>query len=187
MLDKQQDAPVHDTAPVHETASTFLEKGTERNESDKVVEVEEGLQKEQIDVMDTPTNSREENLFISHTGDSSISRIHTTPVGIVIADSEAEQVLHLLVKKKQSFQKKVIPNHNGSCRTKIYPPPGPDPDLGLEVGQNKVSSTIPNNKLPLFTMRGIHYAHGRSRKPSGASVTAGANVLEEEIKNKMGQ
>ncbi|KAF9605866.1 hypothetical protein IFM89_019125 [Coptis chinensis] len=55
---------------------------------------------------------REENLIISRNGDSlvfekgvstseSLSRIHTTSVGLNIADSKAEKVLHLLVQKQQ--------------------------------------------------------------------------------------
>ncbi|KAF9614628.1 hypothetical protein IFM89_019605 [Coptis chinensis] len=112
--------------------------------------------------MDSPINSREETLFISHTGDNSISRIHTTPVGIVIADSEAEQVLHLLVKKKQVQDLEDKPPDDSSPQSsrwadEIYLPPGPDPDLGLEERQNKVTFTISNNKLPLFTMRCIFW------------------------------
>ncbi|KAF9596775.1 hypothetical protein IFM89_013322 [Coptis chinensis] len=64
------------------------------------------------------------------------------------------------LKKKlaiKSFLKKAIPNHSCSCKKQIYPPPGPDPDLGLEVGQNKVALTISINKFHLFTMSYIFW------------------------------
>ncbi|KAF9606887.1 hypothetical protein IFM89_029486 [Coptis chinensis] len=158
---------------------------------------------DQSEAMDSPTTSRKDSLLTYRNGDSSISRIHSSPVGIIIADSEAEKVQHLLEKKKQkrkrvnkSLLTKALISHSGNSRKLIYPSLGLDPDLGLVIGKNKVALTIYINKFPSFTMRCIFWNirvdisslgwkyQVSSRICSDHSPLLGGNISIPQPKNK---
>ncbi|KAF9622129.1 hypothetical protein IFM89_029413 [Coptis chinensis] len=79
----------------------IMESGIEIFGSGQIREEEVITQKELLATVESPPHTREETLIISRNGDSPISRIRTTPVGITIADTEAENVLHLLAQKQQ--------------------------------------------------------------------------------------
>ncbi|KAF9607732.1 hypothetical protein IFM89_000079 [Coptis chinensis] len=99
------------------------------------------------------------------------------------SDTEVEKVLHLLVQKQQVRELESKPpdpnfpqssnwsdmieeevddqlqiskestNHNGNYSLTLFRPPGPDQDLVLGVGKNKVTFIINPNKYPIFSMR----------------------------------
>ncbi|KAF9590927.1 hypothetical protein IFM89_000472 [Coptis chinensis] len=72
---------------------------------------------------------------------------------LLLSPRDGQMKLRMKLTTKSS-QKKATPNHNGSCRPEIYPPPCPIRSRSrTEVGENKVIFTISKNKLPLFIMR----------------------------------
>ncbi|KAF9608958.1 hypothetical protein IFM89_012135 [Coptis chinensis] len=148
----QSPARAHDSDRAHETKSSKMSKTSAAVVGD------------QSEVIDSTTTSREDSLLTYRNGDSSISRIHSSPVGIIIANSEAEKVLHLLEKKKQKRKRvnkfllpKALISHSGNNRKRIYPLLGPDPVLGLVIGKNKVAIAISINKFPSITMRCVFW------------------------------